>query len=249
MDLPFDATYRRRIYLLRHAEAGYFDENGRRIADSRAARLTAWGQAEALSLCKALAGVPFDMALCSGLPRTVETARLVLGGRNLALGIVPELEELRGNLNNMAKNLKPHEIAYAMFGAALPDASFYGGERFDDFLARVTAAFKRIAELDFRNLLLVCHGGTNRAIISWALDAGLKNFGQFEQDSACVNIIDIDVAREGENDRGAIRRIIFRGINLTPEDIAKHEKRLTTLESMTERLMKSLQKFSGQVAS
>lgn len=242
MDLPFDAATRKRVYLLRHAEAGYFDSAGKRIPDGRTALLTEKGEEEARNVGHALSAVDFDKAVCSGLPRTVATARLVLGPRKLDLEINEAFQELRGNMAASVNVMEPHDIAYTMFKAVHPDATFYGGERFDDFFTRVTKSFERLIATPFHNLLLVCHGGTNRAILSWALGTGLRSFGHFEQDSGCVNIIDLDIAHQGEPDEGVCRRIIFRGLNMLPGDIAKHETRLTTLEGMTERTLKSLGK-------
>jgi broad specificity phosphatase PhoE len=68
---------RRRIYLLRHAEVAYFDEDGQPVAPDEVP-LTPAGRHQAEQAGTALAGVRFDRVLTSGLPRTVETAHLVL---------------------------------------------------------------------------------------------------------------------------------------------------------------------------
>jgi hypothetical protein len=68
---------RRRIYLLRHAEVAYFDEHGQPVAPDEVP-LTPTGRRQAERAGTALAGVRLDRVLTSGLPRTVETARLVL---------------------------------------------------------------------------------------------------------------------------------------------------------------------------
>ena len=68
---------RRRIYLLRHAEVAYFDEHGQPVAPDEVP-LTPTGRRQAQRAGTALAGVRFDRVLTSGLPRTVETAHLVL---------------------------------------------------------------------------------------------------------------------------------------------------------------------------
>jgi broad specificity phosphatase PhoE len=68
---------RRRIYLLRHAEVAYFDEDGQPVAPDKVP-LTPAGRHQAEQAGTALAGVRFDRVLTSGLPRTVETAHLVL---------------------------------------------------------------------------------------------------------------------------------------------------------------------------
>ena len=87
MKLPFDRSHRRRIYLMRHAEAGYIQADGTRAPDSRVVPLTPRGVEEAGDMARLLKDVEFDRAICSGLPRTQQTARIVLGGRPLSLEI------------------------------------------------------------------------------------------------------------------------------------------------------------------
>ncbi len=85
---------RRRIYLMRHAEAAYVGDDGRRATDSRMVPLTARGRAQAQAMHEALSGIAFDRVVVSGLPRTVETARIVLGDPARPLETVPALEEI-----------------------------------------------------------------------------------------------------------------------------------------------------------
>lgn len=94
MDLPFDRTRRRRIHLMRHAEAEYIRPDGTRAPDSRLVKLTAKGRAEAAAMGQMMAEIEFDRAICSGLARTRETSAIVLGERKLELEIVPALEEI-----------------------------------------------------------------------------------------------------------------------------------------------------------
>ncbi len=227
--LPFDQLRRRRIYLMRHAEADYFDENGRRRPDPRIVPLTAHGRKEAAAMAALLGDAVFDRAFCSGLPRTKETAETVLGDRQLTLEIEPQLEEIRGGSLEQRESMTPADYAYTMFKAHEPDASWALGERFVDFEARVLPAFNKILlEPDWSKLLLVCHGGVNRAILNSLLGTGLKGYGIFEQDSCCLNVIDVDM----DPTTGTIERTIFRGINITAADPA----RIASLHLSVERL-------------
>lgn len=232
MQLPFENGRRRRIYLMRHAEAAYYDEAGARRPDPRAVELTPKGRAEALAMSDWLAPVPLDRAICSGLPRTVETATIVLGGRDLTLERQEALEEIRGAGMDARVALSPVEYAYAMFRAGEPGAQFAAGEAFAAFEARIMPAFIDILQDPaWTNLLLVCHGGTNRAILTWFLGLGLDAFGQFEQDSCCLNILDFDQL-EGT---GLITRRILRGLNITAYDTAKTNARYLTMEGFAQR--------------
>lgn len=229
MELPFEKGRRRRIYLMRHAEAAYFKTDGQREADPRSVPLTPRGRSEALAMSDWLGSVPFDRAICSGLNRTRETATLVLGGRDLSLEVAGELEEIRGAGLEERAAQSPSEYAYSMFAAGQPGAQFAAGERFFDFQSRVLPAFIDImGDPAWTNLLLVCHGGTNRAILTWFLGLGLDAFGQFEQDSCCLNILDFDQL-EGT---GLITRKILRGLNITAYDTAKTQSRFLSMERL-----------------
>ena len=232
MQLPFDQSRRRRIYLMRHADAQYILPDGTRAPDSRIVPLTPRGVEEAGDMANLLKEVAFDRAICSGLPRTQQTARIVLGERRLALEIEPALEEIRGGDPIARANLSPVDYAYTMFCASEPDACFAAGEKFSDFYGRVVPAFEAISSSgDWTRLLLVAHGGVNRAILSTIISGGLKCFGAFEQDSACVNIIDIDRMDDSQH----ILRKILRGVNITAYDPIKSNRTLTTMEGMAQR--------------
>jgi probable phosphoglycerate mutase len=232
MKLPFDRSHRRRIYLMRHADAQYIQPDGTRAPDSRVVPLTARGIDEAGDMSRLLKDVAFDRVICSGLPRTQQTARIVMGDRNLTLEIEPALEEIRGGDPIARANLSPVDYAYAMFCASEPDACFASGEKFSDFYGRIVPAFEAITQAtNWTRLLLVAHGGVNRAILSTIISGGLKCFGAFEQDSACVNIIDIDQ----EDGAGHILRKILRGVNITARDPIKNDRVLTTMEGMAQR--------------
>ncbi len=234
--LPFDRTRRRRIYLMRHAEAQYVRPDGTRAPDSRVVPLTERGRKEAAAMGELLADVPFDRAICSGLRRTRETAALVLGTRKLDVAIVPELEEIHGGDPIARAKLSPVDYAYAMFQAGEPGACYAAGEPFQAFVDRVVPAFIAITnDPSWTTLLLVAHGGVNRAILTDVTSASLAAFGAFEQDSACLNLIDVDTCL----DTGAVLRRVLRGVNITAEDPLKKTRRLTTLEGMTKSFMKA----------
>lgn len=232
MDLPFDRTRRRRIHLMRHAEAAYIRPDGTRAPDSRLVPLTAKGRDEAAAMGKVLAEIEFDRAICSGLQRTRETAGIVLNARKLELEIMPELEEIHGGDPIARAKLSPVDYAYAMFQAGEPGACYAAGELFSAFVDRVVPAFTRITnDPSWTSLLLVAHGGVNRAILTDITSASLSAFGAFEQDSCCLNIIDVDTCL----DTGAVLRRVLRGVNITADDPIKRMRRLLSMEGMVKR--------------
>jgi probable phosphoglycerate mutase len=236
LTLPFDRTRRRRIYLMRHAEAEYVRPDGTRAPDSRVVPLTERGRKEAAAMRELLADVPFDRAICSGLLRTRETAGIVLANRDLDLRIVPELEEIRGGDPIARAKQSPVDYAYAMFQAGEPGACYASGEPFQAFVDRVVPAFTAITnDPAWTTLLLVAHGGVNRAILTDITSATLAGFAAFEQDSACLNLIDVDTCL----DTGAVLRRILRGVNITAEDPFKKTRRLTSMEGIAKRYMEA----------
>jgi broad specificity phosphatase PhoE len=234
LTLPFDRTRRRRIYLMRHAEAEYVRPDGTRAPDSRVVPLTERGRKEAATMGELLADIPFDRAICSGLPRTRETSAIVLGNRKLDVAIVPELEEIRGGDPIARAKLSPVDYAYAMFQASEPGACYASGEPFQAFVDRVVPAFTAITnDPTWSTLLLVAHGGVNRAILTDITSATLAAFGAFEQDSACLNLIDVDTCL----DTGAVLRRVLRGVNITAEDPFKKTRQLLTMEGMAKKFL------------
>jgi probable phosphoglycerate mutase len=224
---------RRRIYLMRHAEAAYITEDGRRAPDGRLVPLTARGRGQAEAMRQALDGIEFDRAFCTGLPRTVETARIVLGTRDVPLAEIPAMEEIRpGDVAQIPPAHFEMEFLHAMNRAADDEARFLTGERFADFEARVVPAFEAaITEPGWKSMLLVAHGGTNRMVLAWACHAGRQVFSAFEQDSGCLNIIDVDFID------GVPSRALIRAVNLTPYNWTKVGMMATTMEALLKSVL------------
>ncbi len=236
----FEPPNRRRIYLLRHAEAAYVADDGTVTTDPRNVPLTAEGRIQARKQSAVLASIAFDRAICSGLPRTRETAGLILAGRTEpAIEERPALEEINGGdrdqpVEDVAAWLA--HIANPWAGAGHPDATFMGGERFVDFAARVTPAFDAIvADQSWRTLLLVLHGAVNRMLFNHVLGLGWQGRVSIEQDNCCINIIDVDT--DGE---GAVSRYLIRAVNLTGYDLNKSDLFLTSMEQTAARIAETL---------
>ncbi|MGD8832648.1 MAG: histidine phosphatase family protein [Pseudomonadales bacterium] len=232
----FESPNRRRIFLLRHAEAAYVAEDGTVTDDPRGVGLTDLGRVQARKQAAVLASVPFDRAICSGLARTRETAKIILAYRDHpALEVVDALEEIRGGGRDQpvadVSEWLAH-VANPWAAAEHPEATFLGGERFVDFAARVTPAFDAIiADQSWRNLLLVLHGAVNRMIFNHVM--GLKWQGRMsiEQDNCCINIIDVD-----SDDEGRAVRYLIRAVNLTAYDLNKSGIHRTSMEDTAARI-------------
>jgi probable phosphoglycerate mutase len=213
---------------MRHGEVSYFDAEGRPV-DPRLVTLTEDGVAQARAMAAALADVKLDRAVCSGLPRTRQTAEIVLGARPLAVEERPALREIRaGRFRDIPLERREAELAYAFeTAAANEEASFAGGERFADFEARVVPEFEALLMAPgWARLLLVAHDGVNRLILGWAAGAGRRALAAFEQDMGCLNVVDVDVVE------GAVIRRLIRATNVTPYNLAKLGLHLTSTEAV-----------------
>jgi len=217
---------RRRITLMRHGSVDYFRADGSPV-HPHTVPLNADGrmQADAAGALIKQCGVRFDKVIVSGLNRTVETAQRVLAaaGLELPLETEPALEEIRGG---KLADIPPDEVEAAFLGAftmGVESQRLLGGESIGELLDRVLPAFERIlAREDWTHLLLVLHGGVNRALLARAMTGSRSFFGRMEQLPACINIIDV----------GRCDDLIVRTVNLAPTQWLHEHEHMTTMEKL-----------------
>jgi broad specificity phosphatase PhoE len=220
---PAPGSLRRRIYLLRHGDVSYFDAQGRPFRPETVP-LNEEGRLQAEAAGRVLADVPLDRAVGSDLLRSTETASLIIAGRSLHLETFPEFREIQpGRLADIPTDAVEQAFLMAFSGGIGRDTRFLAGETFGSLVDRVLGAFRLLlADPGWKHLLLVAHGGVNRAILGHALGLGLQGFGAFEQDPGCINILDIDSAGQW----------LIRLMNYTPYNAAKKGMELTTMERL-----------------
>jgi probable phosphoglycerate mutase len=209
---------RRRIYLMRHAQVRYFE--GLHPHD---VLLTEAGRGQAVAARDALRRIRFDRVVTSGLPRTTETARIVAPDAEIETD-----RDLREIESGELRGVDPGEVQRMMtaaFRGVVPlESRFLGGESigelFDRALPRLQAL---LADPGWDVVLLVLHGGVNRALLGHALTADRTFLGGFEQAPGCINVLDVD-------DDG---RFVVRAVNHTPYDPAHTAApRTTTMEQL-----------------
>jgi broad specificity phosphatase PhoE len=214
---------RRRIYLMRHAQVAYFQGTA-----PEEVLLTDDGRRQAAAAATALASVRFDRVVTSGLPRTVETARIVAPGREPeSRHALREIES--GELRGLDPAAVQAMMSTAFRGVVPPETPFLGGETIGDLLGRVLPALDELlADEGWDVLLLVLHGAVNRAILGRALTGEAVFLGGFEQSPACINVL--DVPADGE--------WVVRAVNHTPYDPAHVvAPRSTTMEQLWEEYL------------
>ena len=235
-------SFRSRIFLLRHAEVSYVTAEGAPILETDSVPLTEAGRAQAKLAGDALRAVMFDRVIASPLLRTMETARLVVAGREQGYGIETLCIETLAGLREIAEGdygdlpddagLKRRELSYAYERAVEEGARYAGGDSYVSFARRVRGVFFPLLEGDWRNLLIVSHDAVNRVILGSVLLGGgsdddivsiLRLLPRLEQDYGCMNLIEVD-RREGD----ILLRV--KMMNVTGYDLGKVGLGLTSME-------------------
>lgn len=156
------------LYLIRHGRTDWnaqrryqgqtdtkLDDEGRRQADLLARRLAA-------------SDVAFDALYSSDLSRTMETARPISAATGLAIHPTPALREMafgvvEGLTYDEMTARYPEQVS-AWF--ADPNYPLAGGERYDDFSARLAGFITGIRQTHLgQTVILVTHGGPIREIL------------------------------------------------------------------------------------
>jgi probable phosphoglycerate mutase len=226
---------RRRIFLMRHGSVTYFDAAGNPVLPESVPLNTAGReQATAAGRVFAEAGIRFDRVIVSGLPRTVETASLVLAEtkQNIELHQIPELVEIRGGKLAAIPDAELREAFIGAFeGVAPEEKRFLAGESIGELMDRVHPTIDALrADPDWDTLLLVLHGGVNRAILSYALTGQRLFLGNLAQTAGCINALDVgDVHHDW----------VVRFMNYSPPSALQAESRGTTMEALFHQYRKA----------
>jgi len=220
---------RRRIYLMRHGDVTYFDATGRAI-DPETVPLNAHGRDQASAAGHAFAAhqIRFDRVIVSGLPRTVETAQRVLAEthQHIDLEVEPAWQEIRGGRLSDIPAADIEAAFLSVFDGVVAESTrFLGGETIGELFDRVLPALATLREdTSWDTVLLVLHGGVNRALLSHAITAGGRTFfGHLSQATGCINALDV-----GE----APHDWVLRTLNYAPPSPLHRDVRNTTMEML-----------------
>jgi broad specificity phosphatase PhoE len=219
---------RRRIYLMRHGSVTYFNPAGQPyLPETVPLNSIGREQARAAGQLFASQNLQFDRVIVSGLPRTVETAALVLAetGQNIKLDTFPDFEELRGGKLSSISDADLTEAFIGAFeGMVAEHRRFLGGESVGELMDRVYPAINRLrADTTWDTILLVLHGGVNRAILSFALTHQRLFLGNLAQTAGCINALDVGTDPADW---------VVRMVNYSPPSPLQGETRNTTMETL-----------------
>ena len=234
-------TGRRRIYLMRHGFVDYTSEEVRRTRDPSIVSLTPEGEEEAKAAGAALSEVHFDLAICSGLKRTRQTAEIVLAEHPDApeLEVEERFQELRSGqyINFSSAEHLAATMTFLFEQAGEPDSEFLpGGEKFSEAMVRIMDGLTDLLmRPGWASALVVAHEVVNRMVLASVIGAPLGASAGFEQDTGCINIIDFDLVPDESGNRTKIERGMIKAVNLTPANYLKNGMNLRSLEAIFTR--------------
>ncbi len=225
---------RRRIYLMRHGSVTYFDGAGKPYLPE-SVPLNEQGREQASAAGKVFASqqINFDRVIVSGLPRTKETAARVLAETAQQIDVEhwPALQEIKGGKLSGIADSDLREAFTGAFDGMVPEyKKFLDGESIGELMDRIHPCITRLRDdPSWDNVLLVLHGGVNRAILSWALTGQRLFLGNLAQTAGCVNVLDVG---------GAANDWVVRVVNYSPLSELQSETRVTTMETLFDQYKK-----------
>ncbi len=183
-----------RIYLVRHGQTQSNKEG--RYTGHTDVPLTADGLAQARRLAERLKGLePFEAFYVSDLSRSVHTAEILAETlKPESFNVTPKLRESNFGL---WEGLTVEEIKarypdlFARWREDPVSVRAPQGEPLRNLQTRaVEVVDQAIQKHPGKNILVVAHGGTNRAILSHYLGMSLKNFWKLRQENTSLNIVE-----------------------------------------------------------
>ena len=179
------------IYLLRHGEVVLAET--RRFIGHLDVPLSARGERQSRAQAARLAGATLTAVVTSDLERARRTGEIVGAPHGLVPVVVPSLREVAmGRWDGLtAEQIQEREpAAFADWMARVGEFPFPGGESVADLLARAWPAFEAIvAAHEGEALVVVAHGGTNRALLCAALGLPLARLLALGQDYGALSVL------------------------------------------------------------
>ncbi len=182
------------IYLLRH---GIVEGSGqRRFIGQTDTPLSVKGRQQAQEWRGLLDTVKFEAVYCSDLRRSKETARIIVGDKQVPIHAVLEFREIfLGQWDGLSREFVRCRFPeqWRRRGENIADYPPPGGESFSELQNRVVPAFEAVAGQLRGHGLIIAHAGVNRVILSHLLGMPLPNLFRLSQDYAALNIIEYGI--------------------------------------------------------
>lgn len=185
------------IYLVRHGETNWNKEF--RFQGQTDIPLNEYGIELAQDAAAKLKEVPFDIAFCSPLCRAVETAKIILGNRQIPLTPDKRLLEIsfgcKEGCNFLEAEKDPSDPIYNFLKNPANYEAPEGAESFQELYNRSGEFMEQIIlplENQYRNVLIVAHGALNRSILNPIADIPLKDFWQIKLPNCAISRIRLE---------------------------------------------------------
>jgi len=182
-----------RLIIVRHGETEWNLQN--RFQGHLNSGLSQLGIRQARAIAGALSGGTFDVIYSSDLERARHTADIIAGKLNMEVRTDAGLREINMGLMQGLKRdefiLKYPEVIKKFHSD--PEYIIPGGESKQQFYDRIILTLKRIVRMhEYRNILLVAHGGVLDIAIRYTLDIPVHNKRNFSIYNAGINRFIID---------------------------------------------------------
>ncbi|MBI5149088.1 histidine phosphatase family protein [Candidatus Pacearchaeota archaeon] len=180
-----------KLIFVRHGETEH--NKGGVIQGQFNSKLTRRGIQQAKALARRLSKEKIDIIFSSDLSRAKDTAKAIKKYHKKIPIVYDKL--LRERSYGIYENL--HFLKYKEMRKKSKSPRYLfkpeKGESYGDTRRRVKKFFKKIyPKYKSKTVLIVAHGGLNRALLSILLKEPLKKSTYREQHNACVNIININ---------------------------------------------------------
>ena len=150
------------------------------------------GRQQIRDMAEALRSVRFEAVYSSPLQRCLDTARAVVKGRGMAVETRNGLMEIAlGDWEDMTVDMvrKRFPGEYERRGRNMADYRTPGGESFRDVQERALSVLDEIDRKHAGEVLIVAHGGVNRAVLCAMLGKNLSGIFDIAQDYCHLNRI------------------------------------------------------------
>ena len=155
-----------RLFLTRHGETDYNMQG--RYSGSTDIPLNETGFEQAKQLAEKLRGTKFDAVVVSPMLRARQTAESVCAALGMDYVIFDEFKEINaGMFEGLTREEVQAKYPEQWKAGAFRDIdkAVHGGESIMEFCKRVDSGMNRLQkEFGGKKVLLICHGGTSRAI-------------------------------------------------------------------------------------
>lgn len=175
-----------KLFVVRHAQAEHNILDISNDSTSVVANLTEKGKQQAKNLADRINGIHFDAVYTSKMDRTIQTANILR----------PDTEVMKDErINDIRTGMQG--LPFSEFRKALADSDdpwnthFGNGESFEDEKARTVSFLEDVKKNDYKNVLIVTHGGV--ANIIFGLSHNLSNEDTFNRNVDNASIFEVTV--------------------------------------------------------